>query len=192
MNTEETTALETAKGPAATGANAQPQPQKSLDELVIGADQGAYGDDYKAHLLEQYKLYVEMADKISERRQAANTYFFTVCTALITALGVVWPKSDGLMGTFWFVAVAVAGILLSVFWNRSLWSYRNLNGAKFKVVHALERMLPVRPYDTEWEALGRGEDKVRYWPLSHIETRVPWVFGFIFLTIAILALIIRT
>jgi hypothetical protein len=28
-----------------------------------------YGEHYQDHLLEQYKLYVQMADKISERRQ---------------------------------------------------------------------------------------------------------------------------
>ena len=29
-------------------------------------DRDQYGDNYRAHLLEQYKLYVEMADRISQ------------------------------------------------------------------------------------------------------------------------------
>lgn len=44
-------------------------------------------DDYQAHLLEQYKLYVGMADKISERRQSANSYFLSLNTALLGFVG---------------------------------------------------------------------------------------------------------
>src|SRR5262245_9792406 len=42
---------------------------------------------FQNHLLEQYKLYVEMADRISQRRGTANTFFLTVNTAIIGALG---------------------------------------------------------------------------------------------------------
>ncbi len=31
-----------------------------------------YGEHYQSHLLEQYKLYVEMADRISARRGQIN------------------------------------------------------------------------------------------------------------------------
>ena len=48
-----------------------------------------YGEKYQEHLLEQYKLYVQMADKISERRQSANTFFLTINTVLIAFLGIV-------------------------------------------------------------------------------------------------------
>ena len=37
-----------------------------------------YGEKYKEHLLEQYKLYVEMADRISGRRQTANSFFLSI------------------------------------------------------------------------------------------------------------------
>src|SRR5215216_4109139 len=93
-----------------------------LDKPLYGVPLGKYGGEFHNHLLEQYKLYVEMADKISERRQSANTFFFTICTALITALGIAWPRAISLMGTVWFVAVAVAGILLSNFWRRLILS----------------------------------------------------------------------
>ena len=32
-------------------------------------------EKWHSHLLDQYKLYVEMADRISQRRATANTYF---------------------------------------------------------------------------------------------------------------------
>src|SRR2546426_1964670 len=37
--------------------------------------------------LEQYKLYVEMADRISARRQTANEFFLSVNTVIVALLG---------------------------------------------------------------------------------------------------------
>jgi hypothetical protein len=39
-----------------------------LDEALYKTPASKYGAEYQNHLLEQYKLYVQMADKISERR----------------------------------------------------------------------------------------------------------------------------
>ena len=40
----------------------------------------------KGILLEQYKLYVEMADRISQRRQSANNYFLSVNILLFSIM----------------------------------------------------------------------------------------------------------
>jgi hypothetical protein len=45
---------------------------------------------YQAALLEQYKLYVEMADRISQRRGLTNTFFLTLNTAIFTLVGAFW------------------------------------------------------------------------------------------------------
>ena len=37
-----------------------------------------YGDKYPDHLLEQYKLYVEMTDRVSQRRERSNPFFMTL------------------------------------------------------------------------------------------------------------------
>ena len=47
-----------------------------------------YGNNYKEHLFEQYKLYVESIEKTSDRRQHANNYFITINTALISLIGL--------------------------------------------------------------------------------------------------------
>ena len=44
--------------------------------------------DYSFVLLEQYKIYVEMADRISARRGLTNTFFLTLNSALFTVIGV--------------------------------------------------------------------------------------------------------
>ena len=45
---------------------------------------------YQAAILDQYKLYVEMADSISQRRGLTNTFFLTLNTAIFTTVGVFW------------------------------------------------------------------------------------------------------
>ena len=49
---------------------------------------------YDAAVLEQYKLYVEMADRISARRGLTNTFFLTLNTTvvgLVAAVGTFPP-----------------------------------------------------------------------------------------------------
>jgi hypothetical protein len=132
---------------------------------------------YRTLLLEQYKIYVEMADRISARRGLANTFFLTLNTAIFTAVGVFWqhpPESARALTVVpWLVLLFQC---LAWFWL--LRSYRQLNTAKYAVIGALEERLPASPYwSAEWAALGLGADPARYWPLSHVEQLVPAFFA---------------
>jgi hypothetical protein len=129
-------------------------------------------------LLEQYKVYVEMADRISQRRGAANTFFLTFNTAVVGALAGFYKDVPPDVSVAMYAAAAV----LSIAWGVLLRSYRNLNTAKFTVIGMLEERLPANPYyKAEWKALGEGKDLRRYIPLSAIETVVPAVFFLIYM-----------
>ena len=52
-------------------------------------DRDKYGDNYQAHLLEQYKLYVEMADRISQRREQSNRFYAGLVSAIVALLVLV-------------------------------------------------------------------------------------------------------
>jgi hypothetical protein len=151
-----------------------------IAQVLLGEKKSIYGEHYKAHLLEQYKKYLEMADKISDRRAAANTFFLTVNTGLISAFGLAKVVTQNNFD-FLFIAGSVAAILLCYSWYRLIRSYQDLNTAKFKVVHEIENNLPLRPFDAEWEAVGRGKNKNLYFPFTHIERRVPWIFMLLYL-----------
>jgi hypothetical protein len=138
-------------------------------------------DDYQIHLLEQYKLYVGLADKISERRQSANTYFLSINSALLGFVGYITSSNSN--EYLWLLGVS--GCTLSYFWYRLICSYRDLNTAKFSVIHQIEKKLPLNPYDAEWEAIGRGKNAKLYKPLSHIEIGVPWVFFVLHFIVAV-------
>src|SRR2546425_4139700 len=142
---------------------------EDLQSDLIGVHQENYGAHYAEHLLEQYKLYVGMADKISERRQSGNSFFLAINTALVGVLGIVWPRTGGLISVLWYAVVSAAGMILCYSWYRLLESYRQLNTGKFKVVHAIEQHLPLRPYDAEWTILGRSEKPELYLPFTHVE-----------------------
>ena len=131
---------------------------------------------YQDHLFEQYKLYVEMADRISSRRQTANSFFLSVNTVLIGLLSYLNISYFSETDYSFNWVTAIAGMALTYLWNRIIRSYRDLNTAKFKVIHKIESVLPLRPYDAEWEAVGKGENPKLYKPFTHIEEGVSWVF----------------
>ncbi|WP_455768886.1 RipA family octameric membrane protein [Micromonospora tulbaghiae] len=137
-------------------------------------------DDRHGVILEQYKLYVEMADRVSARRGLTNTFFLSLNTLIATAAGVVWKDRSAL--EVWYLSVPLAALLLQcAAWFWLLRSYRQLNSAKYVVVGALEDRLPASPYwRAEWKALGEGRDPSRYWPLTHMEQWIPVSFGVVY------------
>lgn len=131
-----------------------------------------------SRVLDLHKLAVEMADRVSARRANANAFFLTVQTAFVAVLGIATPA---LRDAPWWtaLAVALAGVVLSASWWLQLRSYRDLNRAKFAVINAVEKELPVKVFTDEWASL--KQDPVpkwrgRYAELGTIERVVPVVF----------------
>jgi hypothetical protein len=144
---------------------------------------------YRNLVLEQYKVYAEMADRVSARRGLANTFFLTLNTAIVALAGVFWQHpttaNRWLLVVPWLVMV---GQCLAWFWI--LRSYRQLNAAKYAVIGAMEERLPASPYwSAEWTALGEGKDPARYWPFSHVERWIPTFFAAAY-TAGLLALVL--
>ncbi len=162
--------------------------EKSLSSLLRQSKE-VYGEDYQNHLIEQYKLYVEMADRVSSRRMLANSFFVGVHTALVAAF-VVLLKEKILTPTILGMIPFVSVLLLCFLWWRVVESYRQLNSGKFKVVHQIEQLLPLAPYDAEWKMLGEGKDGKKYRPLTHVENFVPLCFALLYLLLGI-ALFVR-
>jgi len=126
--------------------------------------------------LELYKLYVDMADRISARRLTANSFFLTINTGIVAFSGYLSISSGNnlINGQQWIIALA--GIVLCYMWYRLIRSYADLNKAKFAVIHEMEKDLPYKAFDAEWDAVGKGNDPKRYLPFTKIEKAVPWVF----------------
>lgn len=142
---------------------------------ILNYTKEEYGDEYRNHIIEQYKTYLEMTDRISQRRQSANSFFVTLNTVLISVIGASMSNKVHMSNTL-AVLIGVCGIITSYMWYRLIRSYKDLNSVKFTVIHKIEKNLPISLYDLEWELLGRGKDKNKYLPFTHIEILIPWVF----------------
>lgn len=145
----------------------------------------SYGEAFKTHLFEQYKLYVQSAEKISERRVSANNYLLTVNAFLVTLYGLLAGSPN--RGA-WGVLLPVAGVLVSLTWHRIITSYRDLNTVKFKVIHELEQHMPAAVYDYEWHKAEEGRGKA-YHPLTHLERWVPIIFMLLYVLLAVVGVL---
>ena len=155
-----------------------------MTRSVLRSTKENYGAEYQNHLFEQYKLYVEMADRVSARRMLANSFFVAANTTFAIAFTVLL-RTDMLKTELLIVAPVAALLILCYVWYRVMKSYRQLNSGKFKIVHELEQMLPVAPYDAEWVVLGKGNDRKRYKPLTDVEKWVPVCFGLLYVSWAV-------
>lgn len=144
-----------------------------------------YGKNYQDHQFEQYKLFIEGIEKTSDRRQQANNYFITINTALISIIGLSFQVKIFDNATWLKSLLALLGIIICIIFWYLIRSYKQLNTAKFTVIHEIEKQLPLSLYKYEWGILGKGKNKSKYYPFSHIELWIPWIFGLIYAVLGI-------
>ncbi|MDQ8704721.1 hypothetical protein RCO28_19810 [Streptomyces sp. LHD-70] len=148
------------------------------NEEVGAAQYTAATERYQSALFEQYKLCVEMADRVSARRSLANTFFLTVNSVLMTVLATTLPAQHSAVST-WLLAPGLLVLLcMCASWFALVRSYRQLNTAKWAVIGAFEERLPAYAYSrAEWTVLGEGRDWRTYLQLSSVEQWVPVLFA---------------
>ncbi|MCE7995105.1 MAG: hypothetical protein HEP71_24210 [Roseivirga sp.] len=138
-------------------------------------------------ILEQYQLFVEMADRVSERRLKTNQFYIGIISGLLGVLAFSFGNSnlDILADSqnSIILTIAILGLVLNVIWFINIRSFRKLNSGKFMVIHEMEALLPFQPYDREWDIIKRGEKKNNYFQLSRIEQYLPIVLSVPFIVL---------
>lgn len=156
---------------------------ESQNTELIHSNQETYGEAFISHLFEQYKLYVESAERISERRISANNFLLTVNASLITLYGLIVVRHA--FERWGLCLVPFVGLLVCFSWHHILISYRNINTIKFQVIHELEQAMPAALYRYEWQKAEEGKGTV-YKPLSHLECWIPRILmGFYFVLVIV-------
>jgi hypothetical protein len=151
-----------------------------------------YGDKYQDHLLEQYKLFVETSQHVSDKRQNSNNYLLTLNSSLVT-LYVALLSSFG--HHRWNVLIPITGLVVCFIWHSLVDSYKDLNTAKFAVIHELENQLPVALFRHEWYVCGHNRHKADrpvediYVPLTHLERWIPLAFATLYVGLGAYALL---
>ncbi len=138
-------------------------------------------DKARNELLEMYRLHAELADRVSQRREGANRLYVSLLLALVLFLAALFRFGMGdLPGGVVVGAVGAVGVALSASWLLVIRSYRQLNSGKLKVLQELETRLEYPFFKREWQLLGEGEDRGRYWRLTQAEAVLPWTFLVLF------------
>ena len=158
---------------------------EKLDSILI-KENNPHKDEYADHYLEQYRIYLHVFNSTCDRRQKSNEFFLGLNAAIIGVLGYVETKTLP-HASLIFILVPFVGMGICYFWYRIICAYRQLNRAKFKVIHTMEHNLPLSLFETEWHVLGRGKDTSKYFPLSKIEKNIPIMFIGLYLIILLIS-----
>jgi len=125
-----------------------------LEELFNSQD----GIQDKTNLIfDQYKLYVELADKVSARRATTNSFYLTANSFLFVALGILMSNGLEVVAPM----ILIIGIFVSISWWLLIIYYKNLNSSKYKVINEIEKRLPVMGLLTEYKISKMQEKPVR-------------------------------
>ena len=152
------------------------------NSTVIEMDRGLinekYGELFQKHLLEQYKLYVNTSTEVTAKRLETNKFFLTLNSIMFGSTSYISTQHIALT----VILFSLTGLLISFAWLKNILAYKELNRAKFKVIHELETHLPA--------SLFRTEEKhylERYHGLTSIEIICPIAFLVLYIALIILA-----
>jgi hypothetical protein len=139
--------------------------KKPTDELTA---------DEQRTIVDIYKVLIDMADKVSQRRQNANNFYLSVNTAITGAAAYLLAMGNPSAS---IVIISLAGFVVCLLWKRNIESYKDLNNGKFQVITEIETALPVAAFTKEWDVLERGTNKKLYRPFHSVELLVPFIFA---------------
>lgn len=157
---------------------------------------GFMGEQYteKDRLLEIYKLHVNVANDISNRRVSVNRHFTFVISGLIVAFVALLSVEEGSAGkqlmekVRYFVegciiAVGGVGMVISAIWLFSVRTYLNANSVRYDAMKELEKRLDFQFMGRAWELMGPSYKKKSYKDVATVEMILPMAFLSVFLVI---------
>lgn len=134
-----------------------------------------YNGDFNKDLLEQYKLYVEMMDRISNRRNKSHYFYISLLSGMLAILSFLFEQNILLNNSTLnniLLLISILGICLCLTWFFHIGSYRQINEAKFKIIIEMENSLPYKCYKKEWDEV----KEKKYVKLTIIEQIIPIIF----------------
>lgn len=124
------------------------------------------------NLLIQYKLYVQMADKINQRREGANRFYVTIITSpglLLLIATQINPNAN--LPIFMPIFIGIIGIMMSLFWYASIKSHKEVINIKMNIIRDVEKCLPHQGFTTEYHELNCNVHA----QITRAEMAIPWL-----------------
>lgn len=140
-------------------------------------------------LLEQYKLFVEMADRNSGRRGTTNKFYITLLTGLLAVLS--WAATNTLLCDVFnllLLLISIMALSLCGIWFLNINSYKQMNRGKFDVIFEMEKQLPFPCYNMEWKILDSGTNYKNYLEYTRIEKFIPVILAIPYFVLLIYAI----
>lgn len=174
---------------------------KSLKSNVIGT---SLKQDEKKCSFEEFKLYYESTEKVTDRRITNNNLSYSICIAVLLATGYIWNWSISNstytdIGLTLVCTLSVIAILYTRLWLAQIKDFKRLNAAKFDVLNEMAPnlafndqksevdIISYEPFRKEWEKIKglNGLQKRRRFNIvalssSNQEYFVPQAFTVIF------------
>lgn len=127
--------------------------------------------------MELYKLMVSSSENLVSRRQAVNTFFLTINSAILTTGGLLVSNQTSIeLRSIGIIVLGITGAILALAWKSLIKSFGQLNKGKFAVINRIEQIFPAAIYVAEWKALDEGRDPKKYRSFSSREVWAPWTF----------------
>ena len=165
-----------------------------------------------SHAFEEFKLFYESAEKVTDRRLSANRWNYSICTAMLIAIAGIlnWglSKPSFFVGSI-IVVIIIGGmaVLFCSFWIRQIDDFKKLNNAKFDILNRMapsisfatyenDKRVSFSPFEKEWDALkeaGAVHELSKFnlvvLKSSNIEYLIPQAFRILFFIIILLVLV---
>jgi hypothetical protein len=126
-----------------------------------------------ALVLEQCKLILDTTESIESRRQTLHTFFMSINSLFLAAIGLLGKESLDTPGVgVGVILLGATGALLSVSWGQQVRSHGHVTASKWEVINQIEAALPSRPFCAEWRALQRRG----YRSFTAVESSIPVTF----------------
>jgi hypothetical protein len=174
-------------------------------------------EETKALSFEEFKLYYESTEKVTDRRLDTNRWNYSACAAILVGIAAIVKWGVISTDLRWAGVVAVVllcmmAILFCQLWLAQVRDFKRLNDAKFEVLNQMARLIDFdssnpgrvrsyRPFEREWDRLKEegAVDRVRKLNIialksSHMEQFIPRAFQLVFLAVfvALVYLILTT
>jgi uncharacterized membrane protein len=160
---------------------------------------------------EEFQLYYESTEKVTDRRIATNRWNYSICTAIAGVEGVLvsWALANPnflVIAVVSAVVLAVMAILYCSLWIAQIQDFKMLNNAKFDVLNEMAPLMrfsnsandsrcSYSPFAKEWERLKQRKAVQEMYSInivalnsSNIEYLIPVAFRILFLLIIIVVI----
>ncbi|MDC0534414.1 hypothetical protein OAO18_01235 [Francisellaceae bacterium] len=145
-----------------------------VEQLWNEEDDAFSNEQFSILVMEQYKIYVEMADRAGFRRILINLFFLIINILVVSMLALGISRTGAPVSMFLMLLPLAGMTAICYSWWRVVRYYRHVVTIKEKVIGELERRLPCSPI---WHAERKiASSKGALSPLKRMEGWMPFVF----------------